>query len=141
MVMARLGKSVEWGKMRVEFGVHVHQSVGGVQVEVETEANDGGVEGLSEIEVFEKRGCSEEGREQVAIGGDAERAQEVEGGEGVAEEAVRGVAFDDANPSQGVRRCFGGLHDLGVELFHVARGNHRVGVPEEASHHILAGTH
>lgn len=48
--MVRLGKLVEQvvaGKVRVEFGVDVHQRVGGVQIEVEAEANGGGVERLS----------------------------------------------------------------------------------------------
>jgi len=74
MVLERLGKLVEHvvgGNVRVEFGVDVHQRVGGVEIEVEAEANGGGVERLSQRKVFEKRGGFEEGREHVAVGGDA----------------------------------------------------------------------
>jgi len=121
MVLERLGKLVEH-VVRVEFGVDVHQRVGGVQIEVEAEANGGSVERLSERKVFEKRGGFEEGREDVAVGADPGSAHEVEGGKGVTEEAVSDVAFDDAEPCEGVRmrRC-SGLHDLRVELFGLAR--------------------
>lgn len=92
--------------------------------------------------MFEKRGRFEEGRKHVAVGGDAGSAHEVEGGEGVAEEAVRGVAFDNADPREGVRvRCRSGFHDLRVELFGVAGGNHRVRVVEDSSRRTLGGTH
>jgi len=50
MVVVRSGKLVEHvvgGKVGVEFGVDIHQRVGGVQIEVEAEANGGGVKRLS----------------------------------------------------------------------------------------------
>lgn len=66
----------------------------------------------------------------MAIGDNAGSAHVVEGGEGVAEEAVRGVAFDDASPAQGVL-CWFGPQDLSVKLFGVPRRNHRVRVTED----------
>lgn len=92
--------------------------------------------------MFKKRGRFEEGRKHMAVGGDAGSAHKVEGGEGVTEEAVSGVAFYNADPREGERvRSCSGFHDLRVELFRVEGGNHRVRVAEDSSRRTLGGTH
>lgn len=58
------------------------------------------MEGEGEVVVVQECGSLEEGREHVAVGGDAEGAHGVEGGEGEVGEVVGGVAFDEGGPRE-----------------------------------------
>ena len=82
-------------------GVHTHESITRVQIDVDAAANDGRVEGFAETREFDQCARFEDGREDVGVGDDVRGPHMEEGSEGVAEEAAGGVAADDGGPGEG----------------------------------------
>lgn len=83
----------------MDFGVHVHEGVGGVEIGGPAGAEDEAVEGLAELGESEGGAGFEDRRERGARGGGpGNGAHAGEEGEGVEEEASRSRGADKGRP-------------------------------------------